>query len=55
MVTNEEWLRRGLPVAGEQDAQIVLVGHGRKAAEDVAQVGESNTSGLTSHLRAPGL
>jgi len=34
MVTNEEWLRRGLPGAGEQDVQIVLVGHRpRRSAE----------------------
>ena len=31
--------RRGLPVAGQQDRQVVLVGHLRQAGEHVGQPG----------------
>ena len=40
MVTNHRSLSRGLPVDGQQSAQIVLGGHGRQTPQDIAQVGE---------------
>lgn len=33
-------LRPGLPVCGQQRGEVVLVGHGRQAGEDVAQISE---------------